>query len=217
VEPTPGAAWLVAGLGNPGPAYRATRHNLGFAVVDRLAAEGRCRFRAGRHAVEAARLILAGVPVALLKPQTFMNCCGPAVAAWLAGLGLPAERLLVVHDDLDLGVGRLRLTAGGGAGGHRGVASIQAAVGTREIPRVRLGIGRPPDGLEAADFVLRPCSAEERPELEAATVRAAEAVRDIMLDGLAVAMQRHNARPKPGGGAEGADEPVTDHHGAGGR
>jgi len=206
VEPIRGATWLVAGLGNPGPGYRDTRHNVGFAVADRLAAEAGGRFRHGRHGVHGVTLVLGGTPVVVLKPQTFMNCCGPAVAAWLTGLELPAERLVVVHDDLDLAVGRLRVVAGGGAGGHRGVASIQSVVGTQAIPRVRIGIGRVPAGGEAADFVLQAFRAEEQPAIEAATARAAEAVVDIVMDGLAPTMNRHNATPRVAAGVEAAGE-----------
>jgi len=205
VEPTRGASWLVAGLGNPGPGYRETRHNVGFAVVDRLAAEAGSRFRPGRHAVEAASLLLAGVTVTLLKPQTFMNGSGPAVEAWRVGLGLPADRMVVVHDDLDLEAGRLRLVAAGGAGGHRGVLSIQAAVETREFPRIRVGIGRPPEGLDAAEFVLRPFLPEERPAMDAACLRAVVVIRDIVREGLAAAMNRHNIRPRPAERTEGSE------------
>jgi PTH1 family peptidyl-tRNA hydrolase len=206
VEPIRGAAWLVAGLGNPGLGYRDTRHNVGFAVADRLAAEAGGRFRSGRHGVHGVALDLGGTPVVVVKPQTFMNCCGPAVAAWLTGLELPAERLVVVHDDLDLAVGRLRVAAGGGAGGHRGVASIQSVLGTQAIPRVRIGIGRPPADMEAADFVLQAFRAEEQPDIEAATARAAEAVADIVMEGLGPAMNRHNAVPRVAGGVAPAGE-----------
>jgi len=215
VEPTRGASWLVAGLGNPGPAYQGTRHNVGFAVVDRLAAEARGRFRPGRHAVEAVPLLLAGVPVTLLKPQTFMNCSGPAVAAWMGGLGLSADRVVVIHDDLDLETGRLRLVAGGGAGGHRGVLSVQAAIETWEFPRIRVGIGRPPEGLDAAEFVLRPFLDVERPAAEEAILRAAVVTRDIVREGLAAAMNRHNIRPRKiertgGEERERAQDPITE-------
>ncbi len=201
MDPVCGAAWLVAGLGNPGPGYRDTRHNVGFVVADRLVAEAGGRFRPGRHGVHGAAVDLGGTPVVVVKPQTFMNGCGPAVAAWVGDLELPAERLLVVHDDLDLAVGRVRVVAGGGSGGHRGVASIQSVLDTQAFPRVRVGIGRPPAGLEAADFVLQAFRAEEQPALEAATARAAEAVERIIMDGLAPAMNRYNAAPRTAGDA----------------
>jgi PTH1 family peptidyl-tRNA hydrolase len=209
VEPTHGAAWLVAGLGNPGSAYRHTRHNVGFEVVDRLATSAGARFRSGGDEVEVAWLALERVPVALLKPQTFMNRCGPAVAAWRERLALGLEKLLVIHDDLDLPLGRLRLVPGGGAGGHRGVASIQEALGSREVPRVRIGIGRPPDGEEAAEFVLQDFRPEEHETSQAALDRAAEAVRYIIADGLEAARSRFNARPPAVEGAGAAAPPST--------
>ncbi|MBI4537031.1 MAG: aminoacyl-tRNA hydrolase [candidate division NC10 bacterium] len=206
MEPTRGAAWLVAGLGNPGPGYRETRHNIGFGVADRLAADGGARFRPLRHGVQGVRLDLGGTLVVVVKPQTFMNACGPAVAAWLTGLELPADRLVVLHDDLDLALGRLRVVAGGGAGGHRGVISIQSALGLEAVSRVRIGIGRPPAGVEAADFVLQAFRPEEQPEIAAAMARAAEAVRQIVIGGLVPAMNRYNAPLRPGGEAADAGE-----------
>src|SRR5512137_1292987 len=168
------ARWLVAGLGNPGADYSGTRHNVGFAAVERLAADGSARFSDGGGDAHAALIRVAGTPVVLLKPQTFMNRSGAAVAAWLARLALPAARLVVVHDDLDLPLGRLRVVAAGGAGGHRGVRSIQETLGTTEFPRVRVGIGRPEAGQAAADRVLTDFTPEERPVATAAVARAAE-------------------------------------------
>jgi len=203
------ADWLVAGLGNPGTTYRHTRHNVGFEVVERLAAAGGGRFRGGGDEAEVAWFSLGRVPVALLKPQTFMNRCGPAVAAWRARLDLGLDRLLVVHDDLDLPLGRLRLVSGGGTGGHRGVASIQEALGSREVARVRIGIGRPPEGEDAAEFVLREFLPEEREASQAALDRAAEAVRYIIADGLEAARGRFNVRPRIVEGAGVAAPPPT--------
>lgn len=206
MEPGPGASWLVAGLGNPGPTYQGTRHNLGFAVLDRLAAGAAGRFRAGRHAAMLLQLDLGGARVCLVKPQTFMNGCGPAVAAWRAALELPEERLLVVHDDLDLPLGGIRVVAGGGAAGHRGVASIQAAVGSAGIPRVRVGIGRPPATEPAAEFVLRPFEPAEIPRAAEAVARAAEAVARIVAEGLPAAMTQFNTRPPSPAEAAGSSD-----------
>ena len=140
-----------------------TRHNVGFAAVERLAADGSARFSAGGADAETALIRLAGIAVVLLKPQTFMNRSGAAVAAWLDRLALPAAGLVVVHDDLDLPLGRLRIVAAAGAGGHRGVRSIQDTLGTAEFPRVRVGIGRPEAGQAAAQRVLADFTPEERP------------------------------------------------------
>ena len=191
------AHWLVAGLGNPGPTYAHTRHNVGFAVVERLASAAATGFSFGPCEAQVALVSLASVPVALLKPQTFMNRSGVAVAGWLARLGLPPARLVVVHDELDLPVGRLRVVASAGAGGHRGVASIQDWLGTTEFGRVRVGIGRPEVGEDAAGRVLTEVAPEESAALAGAVARAADAVHCLILEGPGPAMNRYNVRPRP--------------------
>jgi PTH1 family peptidyl-tRNA hydrolase len=191
------AHWLVAGLGNPGPAYADTRHNVGFAVVERLAAGAAARFSPGPCEAQVAQVSLSAVPIALIKPQTFMNRSGVAVAGWLARLGLPSARLVVVHDELDLPVGRLRVVASAGPGGHRGVASIRDCLGTTEFGRVRVGIGRPEVGEDAADRVLTEVAPDESATLADAVVRAADAVRCLILEGPGPAMNRYNVRPRP--------------------
>ena len=193
------AHWLVVGLGNPGPEYAQTRHNVGFAVVDRLAGAARVRFRPGRSRIERAWLDLSGVPILLLKPQAFMNLSGPPVAAWLEKLGLSAARLVVIHDDLDLPLGRLRVSARAGPGGHRGVTSIQTVLGSQAFPRVRVGIGRPREGQEAADRVLEAFAPAELPVVGAVLEAAAEAVRTLIAHGLARAMNRYNVQVPAGG------------------
>jgi len=184
--------WLVVGLGNPGPEYAQTRHNVGFAVVDRLAGAARVRFRPDRSRTVRAWMDLSGVPILLLKPQAFMNLSGPPVAAWLEKLGLSAAHLVAIHDDLDLPLGRLRISARAGPGGHLGVDSIQTVLGTRAFPRVRVGIGRPREGQEAANKVLETFAPEELPVVGAVLDRAAEAVRTLIAEGLARAMNRYN-------------------------
>jgi PTH1 family peptidyl-tRNA hydrolase len=192
------AHWLVVGLGNPGPEYARTRHSVGFAVVDRLAGARRVRLGPGRYRTERAWSDLAGVPILLVKPQAFMNLSGPPVAAWLERLELPPARLVVIHDDLDLPLGRLRVSARAGPGGHRGVASIQAELGTQAFPRVRVGIGRPREGQDASDRVLEAFAPEELSVVEVVIDRAAEAVRVLITDGLASAMNRYNVREPSG-------------------
>ena len=191
------AHWLVAGLGNPGSDYIRTRHNLGFAVVERLAEDGAARFARGAWDSEVSGIRLSAVPVVLIKPQTYMNRSGAAVAAWLQRVGLPPTRLVVVHDELDLPLGRLRIAVGAGAGGHRGVRSIQDTLGTTEFPRVRLGIGRPDAGEAAGDRVLADFGPEEVPAIAAMVARAVEAVRSLILEGAARAMNRYNVRVGP--------------------
>src|SRR5574342_703597 len=129
-----------------------------------------------------------------------MNLSGPPTATWLSRLALPVEKLGVVHDDLDLPLGRLRLTGGAGSGGHRGVASIQAALGTKDFPRLRLGIGRPDEREDAADRVLGEFRPEEQPLVEDTVGRAAAAVRSLIGEGLAAAMARYNVRVMPEAG-----------------
>ena len=177
---------------------------MGFAVVERLAAEGSARFCPGGADAETALIRLAGTGVVLLKPQTFMNRSGAAVAAWLDRLALPAAGLVVVHDDLDLALGRLRIVAAAGAGGHRGVRSIQETLGTAEFPRVRVGIGRPEAGQAAAQRVLADFTSEERPVVATLVERSAAAVRCLILDGVGPAMNRYNVRREPDSGSRAA-------------
>ncbi|MBI2000037.1 MAG: aminoacyl-tRNA hydrolase [candidate division NC10 bacterium] len=193
------ADWLVVGLGNPGPAYARTRHNVGFLVVERLAAQAGASPGAGRFQTQAATADLSGIPILLLKPDTFMNLSGPCVAAWLEAVGLPPERLVVVHDDLDLPLGRLRVTGSAGPGGHRGVLSIQEILATQDFPRVRVGIGRPQEGEDAADRVLEEFTPDELPAVAEMADRAAEAVRTLICHGLTPAMDRYNVRSRASG------------------
>jgi PTH1 family peptidyl-tRNA hydrolase len=163
-------------------------------VVERLAAEAGGRFSSNRFEAEAAAVELAGIPIMLLRPQTFMNQSGLAVAAWLEALGLPASELIVVHDDLDLPLGRLRVVGSAGPGGHRGVTSIQEALRTQAFPRVRVGIGRPREGEGAVERVLEEFGPDEYPVAEEMVERAASAVRTLVASGLAAAMDRYNVR-----------------------
>ena len=193
------ADWLVVGLGNPGPAYARTRHNIGFHVVERLAAEAGAHFRAGRFQAQVATAELSRALITLLKPQAFMNHSGPTVAAWLEWVGLPSTRLVLVHDDLDLPLGRLRVLGSAGPGGHRGVASVQETLGSQDFPRVRVGIGRPQEGQDAADRVLEAFAPEELPVVAEVVERAAAAVRTLIRHGLASAMNRYNVRAHASG------------------
>jgi peptidyl-tRNA hydrolase, PTH1 family len=192
------ARWLVAGLGNPGSAYARTRHNVGFAVLERLAAEGSVGFALETCESQVAFVRVSSVPVLLLKPQTFMNRSGAAVAGWLSRLCLSPAGLVVVHDDLDLPLGRLRIVTAAGAGGHRGVRSIQEALGTQDFARVRVGIGRPEAGEAAMDRVLADFASQEVAILDDVVGQAADAVRSLILEGSTLAMNRYNVRPRPG-------------------
>lgn len=188
---------LIVGLGNPGPAYAKTRHNVGFWVIDALAEEMRLHFR--RHGLShRAQGSLAGQDLTLAKPQTFMNRSGLAVGELLSDAGLDAVDpgdLIVVHDDLDLDVGRIRFKARGGAGGHNGMLSIIDVLRTDRFARLKIGVGRPPIGMDPAEYVLHPASGEDRALLNEGVERAVDALRCWSSEGLPTAMNRFNRPP----------------------
>lgn len=176
---------LIVGLGNPGPKYGETRHNAGFLVVDELARRWSLSFKKARLAEEAKGESL------LIKPTTFMNLSGQAVHAYMTKLGLKPESILVVHDDLDLPLGRLRLKKGGGAGGQRGVKDIASRIGP-EFARLKLGIGRPPERWTVENWVLSKFREDEAALLGEVVGAAANAVEQVLSEGLMVAMNRVN-------------------------
>ena len=186
---------LVVGLGNPGPAYRGNRHNVGFLVLDLLAERvgGRFSKHKARADVVEGRLGLPPAPrVVLAEPRSYMNESGGPVAGLCGFYKIPVERLVVVHDELDLPYGSLRLKRGGGDNGHNGLRSITRSLGSREYLRVRFGIGRPPGRMDPADYVLRDFSAAERKDLDFHLDRAADAVETLVRDGLESAQNRYN-------------------------
>lgn len=185
--------WLVVGLGNPGPRYAGNRHNAGFMVLDVLAERLSARFRAHRGRADVVAAHLAGRRVVLAKPRSYMNVSGGPVAAVRGFFKVPVDRVVVVHDELDVPFGSLRLKLGGGTGGHRGVDSVSAALGSRDFFRVRFGIGRPPGRMDPADFVLRDFSVAERKDLGVHLERAADAVEELVRDGLAVSQNTYHA------------------------
>lgn len=194
--------WLVVGLGNPGPTYAGNRHNVGQMVVDVLAGRmaGSFTSHKARAAVLDGRLgtLPGGAPgprVVLAKPASFMNVSGGPVGALCAFYGITPERLLVVHDELDLPVETLRLKRGGGEGGHNGLKSVSAAIGSRDYVRLRVGIGRPPGRMDPADFVLRDFGPAERDGIGVTLEEAADAVEDVVLLGLEKAQLRLHTAP----------------------
>lgn len=187
---------LVVGLGNPGARYRATRHNLGFRVVDRLAERWGIGLGGRRHQAELGVGTIAGARAALAKPQTYMNVSGDAVAKLRRAHRVEARDVVAVYDDLDLPLGRVRVRASGSAGGHRGMASLITVLGTG-FPRVRVGIGRPPGGADPLEFVLEPFAPDERQCVEAAVERAADAVEAVLRDGVERAMSAFNRASDP--------------------
>lgn len=190
---------LLAGLGNPGPAYAETRHNVGQMVLDAIAAQTGSRFSAARR---AQAVVLeghlgapgTGVRTVLAKPTSFMNVSGGPVAALAAYYGIDAEHVVVVHDDVDLPFDTVRLKRGGGEGGHNGLRDITRALGTRDYLRVRVGVGRPSGRRDTADHVLAPFTATERRTLPMLLEDAAEACEQLILSGLEPAQQRVHSR-----------------------
>lgn len=186
------APWLVVGLGNPGPEYLATRHNAGALVADILADRVGGRFKAHRSRAELVEARLADHRVVLAKPRSYMNESGGPVAGLLSFFKVPVERLVVVHDELDLPYGSIRLKLGGGDNGHNGLKSVRRSLGSGEFFRVRVGIGRPPGRQDPADWVLREWSSTERKDLDVHLERAADAVESLLTYGLAEAQNRYN-------------------------
>jgi len=195
-----GERWLIVGLGNPGPGYAGNRHNAGYMVADVLAERAGARFRAGRFQAAVAEGRLAGQPVTLGKPLTFMNLSGGPVAGLSGYYRVPAGRIVVIHDELDIPFGTIRLKRGGGDNGHNGLRAVTASLGTRDYYRIRFGIGRPPGRMDPAAFVLRDFSAAERKELPFLLDRAADAAEALLTEGLAAAQNAfHGAVPGAGG------------------
>lgn len=187
--------WIIAGLGNPGPEYASTRHNAGQMVLALLAERIGARFKAHRSRCEIAEGRLADQPATLARPLSYMNLSGPPLAALAGFYKTPPERLVVIHDELDIPFGTVRLKLGGGDNGHNGLRSISQALGTRDYYRVRFGIGRPPGRMDAASYVLRDFTQAERKELPWAIDRAADATEELLARGLVEAQNRYHTDP----------------------
>lgn len=184
----------MVGLGNPGPKYVANRHNVGFLVVDELAARVGGKFKAHKGGAEVLECRLAGRRVTLAKPRSFMNVSGGPVVATARFYKVPPSNVIVIHDELDLPFATVRLKLGGGENGHNGLRSISKSIGTRDYLRVRFGIGRPPGRMDPADFVLRDFSATERKELALAVDHCADAAEALVGKGLEAAQNLFHAR-----------------------
>ena len=199
---------VIVGLGNPGRQYARTPHNVGFMVADAVAERLSATFRGSlRFDAQLAEGTWGGERLLLVKPQTYMNNSGTAVATVLRYRGVEPANLVVVLDDADLPAGRLRIRAAGSSGGHRGLASVIDHVGTDAFPRVRIGIGRAPAGGGLVDQVLRSLSEAERESLEPIVGRAADAALCIVDSGVDAAMNRFNAPPPEPAAAKDAAEP----------
>ena len=182
---------IIVGLGNPGPKYARTKHNAGSQGVEHLARSNGLRFQRMRFKSSIVEGRIAGIRVVLAKPLTFMNLCGQAVGPLVRWHHLNLDDLLVAYDDLDLPLGLIRLRAGGGSGGHKGMKSIINALGTRDFPRLRIGIGRS-QGEDPADYVLRRFTYDEMIVMESAYARASQAIECYLTQGIATAMNEFN-------------------------
>jgi peptidyl-tRNA hydrolase, PTH1 family len=188
----PRGLWLVVGLGNPGPEYSGNRHNIGFGIVEALAARMGGRFKSHKARADVIEGRLAGQRVVLAKPRSYMNESGGPVSALRDFFKVPLDRLVVVHDELDLPYAGLRLKLGGGDNGHNGLKSLRRSLGSGDFNRVRFGIGRPPGRMDAAAFVLRDFSAAERKELDTLVEYAADAIEALVVDGMEKAQNTFN-------------------------
>ena len=189
--------WLVVGLGNPGPTYAANRHNVGFMTVDDLAARAGDKLARHKRAVALSCESRIGIPgssepVVLAEPQSFMNDSGGPVKALMDFYSVSADQLIVLHDELDIAFGTLRVKFGGGDNGHNGLKSIRSSIGTGDYYRVRMGIGRPPGRQDPAAFVLKDFGSAERADAAVLVGRAADAVETLVLSGLERAQQQYN-------------------------
>jgi len=189
----PDDAWLVVGLGNPGPSYAGNRHNAGFLVLDELGDRVGAKYKAHKGRADVIEGRLTGVRTILAKPKSYMNTSGGPVASLRDFYKIRVDRIVVVHDELDIAFGRVRLKRGGGDNGHNGLRSISSALGSKEYLRVRVGIGRPPGRQDPADFVLKDFSTVERKELAFLFDRAADAVEALLTGTLEAAQNTFHA------------------------
>jgi len=183
---------LIIGLGNPGGEYATTRHNVGWMCLAELERRGRFTRERREGQARVSEGSIEGYDIVLARPQTFMNLSGKAALPLLRRFGVPVEDLIVVHDDIDLAFGRLRLKRGGGSGGNNGVRSLVASLQSPEFMRVRVGVGRPPEGVDAIDHVLRTFPPDQRERLPAILTRAADAAMSLIRAGLEPSMTEFN-------------------------
>lgn len=189
-----GFSFLLVGLGNPGPEYRYNRHNVGFMIIDRLAQKLGVRLSRFQSKALYGTGNLEGRKIILAKPHTYMNLSGQAVAGLARFYKMPFERLLVIHDDIDIPLGTIRLRPSGGSAGQKGLDSIIRQLGTQDFPRLRFGVGRPPGRMSAADYVLQNFPDNEQDYLEISLERAAEAAQSFVISGLDAAMNQYNGQ-----------------------
>lgn len=184
--------YIIAGLGNPGPRYEFTRHNTGFLAVDYLAQKHRIKINRAKYKALVGEGMIGGEKVLLIKPQTYMNLSGNSVKDALDGNRISLQNLIVIYDDMDLEVGRIRIKPKGGAGTHNGMKSIIYQLETEEFPRIRIGIGECPHGIDAAEYVLGEFTPEEQEVIAKTLEKAANAVETIIVEGIGAAMNKYN-------------------------
>lgn len=188
------APWLIVGLGNPGPTYAGNRHNIGAMVIDRMAQDAGVSLRAHKAHARAASIQLAGERAVIAVPGSYMNESGGPVSGLMKFFKVPLDRFIVIHDELDIDFGALRLKRGGGEGGHNGLRSISSSLGSRDYLRVRVGIGRPPGRMDAASYVLKDFAPAQRKELEFLVPAAIEATELLLQQDLADAQNVVHSR-----------------------
>ena len=189
--------WLLVGLGNPGPKYSRNRHNIGFMVVDELSRRARAEGFRGKFGADLTTAEVAGDKCVLVKPQEYMNVSGRAVARAAAFYQVEPPSIVVVHDEIDLPLGTLRIKVGGGHAGHNGLRSIVTDLGSSDFVRVRCGVGRPAGSRPVADFVLDDFGKAEDEEAKILVAEAADAIEDIIQKGAVLTMNKVNTRKKP--------------------
>ena len=187
--------YLIVGLGNPGPKYAANRHNAGFLCLERLAAAHNLTFDKQQKKARVALGVICERRVILAQPQTFMNDSGRSVAPLVQFYKVSPERLLVVYDELDLPLETLRMRPEGGSGGHKGMRSIVEQLGSQDFARLRIGVGRPPGQMDPAAYVLQDFSPDEKLLVEETLKRAVTAIETWLVEGVEMAMSRHNSGP----------------------
>lgn len=187
---------MVVGLGNPGLRYQNTRHNVGFLVVEAFARACQIGFREKSEVYQMGSGRIDHQDILIAKPRTFMNQSGTAVKQLLEKTGVDPSHLMVVHDEIDLALGRIQVKAKGGHGGHRGILSIISALKTDQFYRLRVGVGRPPEGQDPAEYVLHPFRSEDHSLLDEVVQRSVEAIRCFLLEGPQKAMNRYNVKEK---------------------
>ncbi|MDF2591728.1 MAG: peptidyl-tRNA hydrolase [Clostridia bacterium] len=184
--------YVIVGLGNPGDRYAGTKHNIGFITIDYLAEQSGIKLNKTKHKAILGEGTIGGEKVLLVKPQTFMNLSGQSVMDIVNFYKVPSQNLIVIYDDIDLPVGKVRIRPSGSSGTHNGMRNIIYLINNQEFPRIRIGVGKQPDYMDLADYVMTKFNGEEKPLMEDAVKRSAMAVEEIVKSGINIAMNKYN-------------------------